>query len=528
MTLWTEFEAAVQLHGEDPIFSRADSCSYSELHSRVRRRAAFFAARGVEPGTRLAAFASSGPEFFELHFVAAALGAILVPLNLRLAAFELRQILIDARPRFLFAGSTARSTIAAAAADIAGLEGCIDLGTSSGGDWTFAETLGREGDFASVATKEEQTAMLYFTSGTTGRAKGVPLTHGQVCAHAAAAQAEFALQPADVWGHFAPMFHLADGWATFAVTFAGGRHAFLPEFDAAAVFATIAREGVTLTNLVPTMLTRMLRVPESQRGDTSSLRLLLSGGASMAPELVQRVDDLFGCEYAQTYGLTETSPFLTVSLPNASVGALPKAERAPYRSLTGRPFGGIELRVVDAAGQRVPADGKSVGEIQAKGPWVFNGYWQAPLETAAAFDCAWFKTGDLATLCPLGYLNIVDRIADVIQSGAETIYSNEVENALYTHPQVAEAAVFALADEEWGELCVAAVVRRRAASGAVLQAPQLLEHCRLFLAGYKLPRRLKFVDDLPRSGSGKIQKRILRERFLLMAPNEFDASELRR
>jgi acyl-CoA synthetase (AMP-forming)/AMP-acid ligase II len=310
------------------------------------------------------------------------------------------------------------------------------------------------------------------------------------------------------------MFHLADAWATFAVSFAGGRHSFLPRFSGGAAFDRIHRDGVTVTNMVPTMLNVMLHEDEASRRDLSSMRLLLSGGAPIAPELVQRLEALFGCTYAQTYGLTETSPYLTVSLPTPEVLELSEEEQARARARTGRPFGEIELKLVDDQGLDVPSDDESVGEILARGPWVFSGYWERPDETAAAFSDGWFRTGDLATRDAYGSFRIVDRKKDVILSGGETVYSTEVENALYTHQLVREAAVFGVPDEHWGEVVAAAVVRVPGGTGRQLELEELIAHCRLFLAGYKVPRRIAFLEALPKTGSGKIQKRVLRERLL--------------
>ncbi|MEZ5974274.1 MAG: AMP-binding protein [Planctomycetota bacterium] len=350
-------------------------------------------------------------------------------------------------------------------------------------------------------------AHLYFTSGTTGRPKGVMLTHKNVAEHARQAIAELGLRPADGWGHFAPMFHLADAWATFAATAAGARHHFLERFEADAALQQLQDEAITLSNLVPTMLQRMLALPRPA-GEWNRLRLVLSGGAPIAPSLVQRIMDFFGCEYAQTYGLTETSPYLTFSLPRPGERHPEGPAGIARRARTGRAFGRVGLRVVDEAGIDVPQDDRAVGEIWASGPTVTPGYWRDADATAAAFAGEWFRTGDLATWDATGSVNIVDRKKDMILTGGENVYSIEVEAALLAHPGVLEAAAFGVPDADWGEAVWAAVVW---APGATADLERLQQHLHAQLAGYKCPKRILECPELPKTSSGKIQKRLLRE-----------------
>jgi acyl-CoA synthetase (AMP-forming)/AMP-acid ligase II len=215
----------------------------------------------------------------------------------------------------------------------------------------------------------------------------------------------------------------------------------------------------------------------------------------------------FRCEYAQTYGMTETSPFLTLGLLTEEQRALPPGEQLRRRALTGRPFAPVELRVVDDRGRLVPRDGATVGEIQARGDTVTPGYWNQPDETRAAFDGPWLRTGDLAVWDGEGFLAIVDRKKDVIATGGEKVYSIEVESALAAHPSVLEVAVYGVPDETWGELVEAAVVLR---AGRAASADELVAHCRAHLSHYKAPRRVLVLDELPKTGSGKIAKRELR------------------
>jgi fatty-acyl-CoA synthase len=303
------------------------------------------------------------------------------------------------------------------------------------------------------------------------------------------------------------MFHLADAWATFAITLVGGVHVFLPRFDAGRALDLLESERVTLSNLVPTMLGEMVALPGAGERDWSALRLVLSGGAPIAPETVARIRETFSSEYVQTYGMTETSPYLTLSRLTRAQAELPRDERLRLSARTGRPFLGVELEVVDEQGRRVPCDDATVGEIRVRGVTVTRGYWRRPDATAEAIREGWLYTGDLATVDRHGFVEIRDRKKDMILSGGENVYSIEVENALYSHPEVLEAAAFGRPDPKWGERVCAAVVLRE---GANVDAQALLEHCRAGLAGFKLPREIEFHARLPRTGSGKLAKRLLR------------------
>ena len=482
MDVWSLLERTAARSPRAPaIVDGARRFDYGDLHRRASSLARSLAARGVVRGERVVLVAWNGAEFIEATFAVAALGAILVPVNARLSDVEIAEIV-------RLAGARVR--------------------IAEGGFDHEAEIERHRGTIVPASVAPDDVAHLYFTSGTTGRPKGVPLTHRNVCAHARAAVEELALTEKDVWAHLAPMFHLADAWANLAITQVGGVHACLPRFEAGAALELLARERVTITNLVPTMLGRMVAHPAARSIDARSLRLVLSGGAPISPTLVAAVLETFRCEYAQTYGMTETSPYLTISLLDEPMRRLPAQEQLAIRCTTGRPFRSVELRVVDAAGRDVPRDGRSVGEILARGETVMRGYWNDPEATRAAFADGWLKTGDLAVVDARGYLSIVDRAKDVIKTGGETVYSTEVENALHAHPAVLEAAAYGMPDEDLGETIVAAVVLRE---GRAASEEELRASCRASLAGFKLPRRIRFFPELPRTGSGKISKRALRE-----------------
>jgi acyl-CoA synthetase (AMP-forming)/AMP-acid ligase II len=488
--------------------------TYAEVGRRVRSLAAWLEAG--RPAVRVAAV-ELNCRYLEAYFACARLGAVLCPLNFRLSADELAFIVEDAGATVLLASSEFVDTVAALSKLGALPPTLLWLGDApddplhaalAGAGYSDAlghpPATGRAPDFPA-----DHLAHLYYTSGTTGRPKGVMLTHGNVWTHALATVAELGLSDADTWAHIAPMFHLADAWATFAITWVGGRHVLVPRFEEEAVFRAIEVERTTLSNLIPTMLNRLVRHASAESRDYSSLRRILSGGAPIAPEIVREIMRVMRCEYVQTYGMTETSPYLTFSLLKEHLKRLPPDEQFRFRAKTGRACIAVELEVIGDDGLPVPRDGKSVGEIRARGATVTPGYWNRPDETAKAFVDGWLCTGDLATIDAEGYFYIVDRKKDMIISGGENVFSTEVEHVLYSHPAVSNR-VFGLPDPTWGELVTAAIVLRANASAT---EHDLIAFCRTKLTHYKCPRAVHFLAELPKTGTAKIRKLALRERF---------------
>jgi acyl-CoA synthetase (AMP-forming)/AMP-acid ligase II len=511
MSLWSILERARRLYPDQvAVVDGGLRLTYAEVGASVDALAAHLRRDGVGPGDRLATFLPNSHDHLSAYFAAAGLGAVLVPLNTRLAAPELAAILSHSGARAVIAAPPIAEPLLTA------LEAPTPVTsvwwTGTGGVSSAAirshvvpgETAADS--FTPAPSRMDSVAHLYYTSGTTGRPKGVMLTHRNVWVHALGTIAELGLSDRDRWAHVAPMFHLADAWATFALTWVGGRHVMFPQFDPALVLAGLEREAVTLTNLVPTMLNLMVKHEARSRHDYRSLRMILSGGAPIAPSVIREIINTFGCEYVQTYGMTETSPYLTLSLLSERLRRRDRAEQFRFRAKTGRPFIGVELRVVGDDGSPVAADDREVGEIEVRGETVTPGYWNDPEATRAAFRDGWLRTGDLAVIDPEGYVTIVDRRKDMIITGGEKVYSTEVEHVLYRHPAVLEAAVYGLPHPVWGEQVTAAVVLR---PDQPATEEDLMTFCRPQLAGYKLPRRIRFLAELPRTGSGKILKRAL-------------------
>ncbi|MCS7280630.1 MAG: long-chain-fatty-acid--CoA ligase [Desulfobacterota bacterium] len=486
--------------------------TYREVRERVLRLCNLLRKNGIGPKRSVAIISYNCHRFFEAYFSCAIVGAFLVPINFRLSPQEVHFILKDAEVSLLISHFDFEHLLS----DWIRNEGknvpVFWIDPPSDDYQSYERAISGESSIYDEkwGPGDDLTAQIYYTSGTTGRPKGVMLSHKNCYIHALSAIAELKLTDEDVWLHVAPMFHLADAWATWAVTWVGGTHVMVKRFDPKEVLETIEKEKVTITNMIPTMLNLLVKHPDFRKFDYSSLRVMLSGGAPIAPELVRMIMEGFGCDYIQTYGMTETSPYLTVSILKDHLKKLPPEEQFTFKAKTGRPFLCIDLKVVRDDGKEVEPDGKEVGEIIVKGDSVMSGYWKLPEETQKTLKDGWLYTGDLATIDKEGYVNIVDRKKDMIITGGENVYSTEVEAVLYENPKVLEAAVFGLPDEVWGEIVCAAVVLK---PETYANEQELIDFCKERLARYKAPKKIFFLDELPKTGSGKIAKRILREQF---------------
>jgi len=342
---------------------------------------------------------------------------------------------------------------------------------------------------------------LLYTSGTTGQPKGVMLTHANILANVDNFNYWMRYGEGAVYLHAAPIFHIADFPAMFAVPVFGACQITIPKFSPQIFCETVERERVSHTVLVPTMINLLTQSPEAKKYDLSSLEVLAYGGSPMAPELIHRTRELLpNLKLVQVYGLSETG-FLT---------GLQDDEHTDDKLLScGRPCPGVDVQVVDESGRQV--DAGHPGELVARGANVMRGYWNNPKETTLAFRDGLFRTGDVGYQDTAGYFYIMDRLKDMIVTGGENVYSGEVEAVIYEHPAVREAAVFGIPDPQWGEIVAARVVLK---PGKALTVDELITHCRQTLANYKIPRSVDFSEtELPKSGSGKVLKRTLREQF---------------
>lgn len=490
--------------------------TYAEYGERVNRLSSALIGLGVRPGDRVGVVSYNCHRLLEAYYGVVQAGAILLPLNIRLNPDDLAYILNHAGAKALFVDEGLLHLIRPVLDKLGTVRSFVllsDAGAGRAVDWPDYETLlaaaSPEAPPEGVAD-EDDVAELFYTSGTTGKPKGVMLTHRNLYANAVAMLTAFNLQDRDVMLHTIPLFHV-NGWGTpHALTWVGGRHVIIRQFNPQKVLELIARERVTGTAMTPTMVNALLNYSDCSRYDTSSWEKLVIGGAPASVGLVRGAEKKFGVNCYVGYGLSETSPLLAVANLKSHLQDLPEDDRYVLKAKTGLEVIGVELRVVDELGRDVRNDGQERGEIIVRGDVVMKGYWRDPEETDRVIVNGWFHTGDIATIDEENYVLIVDRKKDIIISGGENIAPIEIEDALNSHPAVLETAVIGVPDPEWGEIPKALVVLR---PGAQATEEELIEHCRTKLARFKVPKSVEFVEGLPKTVTGKILKSDLREKY---------------
>ena len=489
--------------------------TYAQFGERVGRLAGALRKSGIRPGDRVAFLSTNCHRLLEAYYGVIEAGAVLLPLNIRLSAAELAYILNDAGASVLFLQRQFRELVESFHPKLSTVKAFYSLDAQAAKHWLTQhdyETLLSGAELVRrdiLEVDENELAELFYTSGTSAEPKGVMLTHRNIYLHAHNTGLGLPTEKDAVELHTIPLFH-ANGWGVaHFLTLLGGKHVMMQRFDPVEVFRLVQAERVNHFSLVPAMATVLVNCPERTKYDLSSVRRINMGGSASSPTLVREVEEKLGGVCFSGYGLTETSPVLSISL--LKPGLDPQGEERYVRqAMTGYAMPGVEIRVVDGNDQDVPKDGKSIGEIVARSDGVMEGYWQQPETTAQAMRGGWFHTGDMATWGEDGYLLIVDRKKDIIISGGENISSLEVEKAILSHPAVMEAAVIPVPDKIWGELPKALVVLR---SNERAGEMELIEHCRQRLAHYKCPRSVEFVESLPKTGTGKILKRDLRKKY---------------
>jgi fatty-acyl-CoA synthase len=505
--------AEEQFPGNTAVVCDGRRFTYQQFAERAGRLGGGLLTMGINPGDRVAFLSSNCHRLLEAYYGVLEAGAVLLPLNIRLAPPELAYILNDAEVKILFFESQFLPAVEAFRRAARSVESFVLLDAKPEASWTaprnYEDLLAGAGIHQRdvMQVDENSLAELFYTSGTSANPKGVMLTHRNIYLHALNVAIALQVTGETVELHTIPLFH-ANGWGkAHTTTLAGGTHVMIHQFSPAEVFRLIEREHVQCCCLVPTMAAALLNSPERDKYDLSSLHRVIIGGAASSPVLVREVEDKLGCGCISGYGLTETSPVLTFSPLKANM-QLSEVQRHTRQAMAGFAIPGAELRVVDQDGADVPSDAKTVGHVVARGDGIMHGYWRQPEETDHVFRGGWFHTGDLATIDEDRYILIVDREKDIIVSGGENISSLELEKALGTHPSVYEAAVIAVPHEKWGEVPKACVVLK---PGSFATEAELFEVCRSCLARYKCPHYIEFHESLPKTGTGKILKRELRK-----------------
>ncbi len=474
------------------------SFTYADMAQKGRAMAAGLDALGIGVGERVAMVSHNSARLLTALFGVSGSGRVLVPVNFRLVAEEVKYIVEHSGARVLLVDPELESAMAAVACER----------TYVIGERADAELMRFGVEPEPWAGDEDATATINYTSGTTARPKGVQLTHRNLWLNSAIFGWQLGVTDRDVYLHSLPQFH-CNGWGLlYSVTAMGGRHIILRKVDGAEILRRVEQHGVTLMCGAPAVANMILDAAQTWDGPIPGrgrVRLVVAG-APPPTRTIERIETELGWELIQIYGLTETTPLLTMNRARAETDALTPSERASRLSRAGGAALGVQIRISDQ------------GEVLARGNHIMGGYWQQPEATADAIKPAaddpdgpeWFHTGDGGLLDSEQYVTILDRKKDVIISGGENVSSIEVEDALFSHPDVNEVAVIGVPDEKWGELVMALVVTT---PGSPLTAEELIAYCKIKLAGYKCPKRIEFRESLARTATGKLQKFKLREPY---------------
>ena len=506
---------AVKLYGDqEAVVDNGQRLTWAQFGERTDRLANALLALGVAKGDRVALLSPNSHQFLETLYATAAIGAAAVPINYRLIAADFEYILQHSGAKVAIVDSDYTGVVDGLRASVPIQRYVVarfETDVVPDG-WDDYEALLQ----AQPATPppdpglvETDLLSINYTSGTTARPKGVMITHRNAYINAYNAIVHWRVTQDDRELWTLPMFH-ANGWGgPYAITGMGGTHVVMRKVDGPAIYQLLQDEGITIACMAPAVLATILELPGKASYDIRTTPRFVVAGAPPPQTFIQRLEQELGWEFIQIYGLTETSPILTISEIKPHL-ALESQDYYRTKARAGQEVIGTDVRVFASDGAEVPWDDESIGEIAARSNVVLEGYWQQPAETANVIRDGWFFTGDMATVNKDGYINIVDRAKDVIISGGENISSLEIEDVLYKHPAVLEAAVIGVPSEKWGETPIAVIVPR---DGATLTSDEIIAHCRDNMAHFKTPSRVEFVQTLPRTATGKLKKFELREQY---------------
>ena len=527
LTLTQFFERARKIFHRKTMATRVPGVglwryTYADYADRVCRLSAALAKLGLAKGDRVGTFAWNSHRHMEVYFAAPLMGMVLHTVNIRLSAQDITYIINHAEDRVLVVDASLWHLIEPIRKDLTSVRHFIVMKDSPDAQIPPGaldyEALVADAKPVEAWPRLEETdaAGMCYTSGTTGHPKGVVYTHRGVYLHC------FASSTVDVLGicerdvilHIVPMFH-ANAWCVpFAGVMNGSTQIFGgPNPQPRDIIEIVHNERVTLVGAVPTVWIAIQAILEKEpQWDISSIRCIPIGGSAAPRSLIELFDKEYGAYMLHAWGMTEMSPLGTVCRPRSYADSLPDDERYNIRAKQGAMVAGVDMRIVDDGGKVQPWDGKSVGEIQVRGPWITSGYYNNPAGAAQFTEDGWFRTGDVASIDPEGYVQITDRTKDLIKSGGEWISSVDMETTIMGHPKVMEAAVIAVPHERWQERPLACVVPKPEHTGSLTEK-EILEYLTPLVAKWWLPDEVVFIDAVPKTSVGKFDKKVLRERF---------------
>lgn len=511
-------ERSIKLFGsKTAIICEGQRWSYTQFGERVERLANALEDLGVQHNERVAYLGYNCHRLLECYYGVVKMGGVLLPLNIRLAPQDFEYIIRDAEPEIVFVDPDFLNKLEPILENIPSVKRYYVLGPMENApDWidgVYDELL----ENSSAAPRrspgdypfhEDDMAELFYTSGTTGPSKGVMLTHRNLYLHALSAMATYPVYETDIQLHLIPLFHV-NGWGTpHYITAKGGTHVMLKKFDPVKVLELVQAKKINKFFIIPTMVNAIMEVPELESYDLSSLKDVLIGGAPPPTGMCAKAEEIFGCTVHGAFGMSETCPL--IAFPELPPDLDPDTFRHRAHETWGFPMIGVEFKIVDETGNELPWDGQSIGELLVRGDMVMKGYINKEESTKKALEGGWYHTGDLVSMGPDGSLYIRDRMKDIIISGGENISSLEIEQVLYSHPDILECAVIGKKDPRWGEIPKAIVVLK---PGAKSTSQKIIDYSRENLAHFKALRDAEIIDEMPRGGTGKILKSTLRKTY---------------
>jgi fatty-acyl-CoA synthase len=530
LTITHFFERARKLFGQKMLGTRVPGVglvksTYADFAERTARLAGALQALGVRKGDRVGTFAWNSHRHLEVYFAAPMMGAVLHTVNIRLSARDISFIVSHAEDRVLIVDASCWPLLEPIRKDLTSVKHVIVMRDTPGaqlppGGLDYEELLGGARPVeAWPRLAETDAAGMCYTSGTTGNPKGAVYTHRAIFLHSMASSMTdvLGISERDVILHIVPMFH-ANAWCVpFAGVMNGATQYFGgPNPQPRDIVEIVHRERVTFVGAVPTVWIAIDAILEAEpQWDISSIRAIPIGGSAAPRTLLEKFEKKYRARMIHAWGMTEMTPLGTIGRLKAPMEALPDEERYAIRAKQGYPTVCVDLRIVDDEGRELPWDGRSMGEIQVRGPWVISSYYNAPESADRFTPDGWFRTGDVATVDPEGYVQITDRTKDLIKSGGEWISSIDVEVMIMSHPKVLEAAVIAVPHPKWVERPLACVVPK---PGVTLAREEIVDWLRPRLAKWSLPDDVVFIEAVPKTSVGKFDKKVLRERFKDWAP----------